>query len=109
MFENIVFLLIGAFCIYMGILNRQGNISSLHSYHRKRVSEADRIPFGKLVGLGTIIIGVGAIFNGVFSLLAKFFAVEMLGFIGLSVFITGLAVGLILNFYAMIKYNKGIF
>lgn len=109
MLENIVFLLIGAFCIYMGILNRQGNISSLHSYHRKRVSEADRIPFGKLVGLGTIIIGVGAIFNGVFSLLAKFFAVEMLGFIGLAVFITGLAVGLILNFYAMIKYNKGIF
>ena len=109
MVEFIVPFAIGVLCLVLGILNRKGDIRSLHSYHRKRVSEADRIPFGKLVGLGTIIIGVGAIFNGIFSLLAKFFAVEMLGFIGLAVFITGLAVGLILNFYAMVKYNKGIF
>ena len=109
MFENIVFLLIGAFCIYMGILNRQGNISSLHSYHRKRVSEADRIPFGKLVGLGTIIIGVGAIFNGVFSLLSQLLSAQILATMGFILFVIGIAIGAILSFYAMIKYNKGIF
>ena len=62
----IVTFLIGVVCIVLGIANRKGNISSLHSYHRNRVLEEDRIPFGKKVGLGTIIIGCTFI---VFSIL----------------------------------------
>ena len=63
---NIVAFLVGVVCIVLGISNMRGNISSLHSYHRHRVSEEDRIPFGKQVGLGTIIIGIGIM---VFSVL----------------------------------------
>jgi hypothetical protein len=55
----VVTALVGIVCIVLGISNMKGNISSLHSYHRSRVSEEDRIPFGKKVGLGTIIIGAG--------------------------------------------------
>ena len=109
MLENIVCLLVGVFCIYAGILNRTGNLSFLHSYHKNRIAEADKIPFGKIVGLGTIIIGVGAIFSGVFAILAKLFAVQTLTMIGSIVFVIGIVVGLILSCYAMIKYNKGIF
>ena len=64
---NIVTFLVGVVCIVLGISNMRGNISSLHSYHRSRVSEEDRIPFGKQVGLGTIIVGIGII---VFSVLS---------------------------------------
>ena len=55
----VVSFLVGIVCIVLGISNMRGNISSLHSYHTHRVSEEDRIPFGKMVGLGTIIVGAG--------------------------------------------------
>jgi hypothetical protein len=42
---NIVTFLVGVVCIVLGISNMRGNISSLHSYHRSRVSEEDRSPF----------------------------------------------------------------
>ena len=41
---------LGIVCILIGLSNRKGNIETLHSYHRSRVSEEDRIPFGKEVG-----------------------------------------------------------
>ena len=46
----IVTALVGVVCIVLGISNMKGNISSLHSYHRNRVSEEDRIPFCKNSG-----------------------------------------------------------
>ena len=61
----VVTAIVGIVCIVLGISNYKGNISSLHSYHRSRVSEEDRIPFGRMVGLGTIIIGaVIIVFSG---------------------------------------------
>ena len=64
MLGAIVTAIVGIVCIVLGFSNRKGNINSLHSYHRERVSEEDRLPFGKAVGLGTIIIGVALIVNG---------------------------------------------
>ena len=100
---------IGVFVIVMGIMNMKGNISTLHRYHRKRVSEENRLPFGRLVGLGTIIIGVALILMGGFTWLAEYMQVEQYDIIGSAILIVGLIVGMGLNFYAMIKYNKGIF
>ena len=102
-------LIVGIVCIVLGISNMRGNISSLHSYHRHRVSEEDRIPFGKKVGLGTVIIGIGiVVFSG---LSAATFYTENDAFIlvGSAIMIVGIAVGLVMSFRAMIKYNKGIF
>ena len=67
MVEYIVAFLVGVIFIVLGISNMRGNISSLHSYHRHRVSEEDRIPFGKQVGLGTMIVGIGIIIFSVLS------------------------------------------
>ncbi len=99
----------GIICIVIGILNARGNISTIHSYHRKRVSEEDRIPYGKKVGLGMLIIGVSLIIFGGFTFLAGTLTDNMFRIIGSVVLGVGLIVGLGLNFYAMIKYNKGIF
>ena len=102
-------ILAGIACILLGISNMRGNISTIHEYHRKRVSEADRIPFGKKMGLGTIIIGAGIVIFGVLSMISQFCKQEILLWIGMGIMLAGFAVGISLSFAAMIKYNKGVF
>ena len=106
---NIVTFLVGVICIVLGISNRKGNISSLHSYHRNRVSEEDRIPFGKQVGLGTIIIGIGIIVYSVLSTVALYTENDVFVLLGTVLLIGAIIIGLVICFRAMIKYNKGIF
>ena len=106
---NIVTFLVGVVCIVLGISNMRGNISSLHSYHRSRVSEEDRIPFGKQVGLGTIIVGIGIIVFSVLSTVTLYTENDIFILVGTAVLIIGIILGLVISFRAMIKYNKGIF
>ena len=106
---DIVAFLVGVVCIVLGISNMRGNISSLHSYHRHRVSEEDRIPFGKQVGLGTIIIGIGIMVFGVLSSVTRYTENDIFVLIGTALLIIGIILGLVISFRAMHKYNKGIF
>ena len=107
--ENIITAIIGVVCIVIGIINRKGNISTLHSYHRNRVSEKDRLLFGKMVGLGMIIIGISMIIMGALSFIATILQNNLYLTLGSAALIVGLVIGLGITFYAMIKYNKGIF
>ena len=109
MTSNIVAFFVGIVCVFLGISNMRGNISTLHSYHRHRVSEEDRIPFGKQVGLGTMIVGIGIIIFTVLSTITLYTENNIFTLIGTVVLIVGIIVGLIISFKAMIKYNKGIF
>ena len=105
----IIPLVIGIILIFIGIANMKGNISSLHSYHRHLVSEEDRIPFGKMTGLGTIIIGLAVIVSVILKTAASSTGNPRFNTTGDVIIAAGLVVGLGLSFYAMIKYNKGIF
>ena len=109
MASSIVTFLVGVVFIVLGISNRRGNISSLHSYHRNRVSEEDRIPFGKQVGWGTILIGISIIIFSILSAVTLYTENDIFILIGTAVLIVGIVAGLIISFKAMIKYNKGIF
>ena len=109
MVGNIVTLLVGIVCIVLGISNIRGNISSLHSYHRYRVSEEDRIPFGKQVGLGTMIVGIGIIVFSILSSITLYTENNIFILVGTAFLIVGIILGLVISFRAMIKYNKGIF
>ena len=109
MVEFIVTFLVGIVCIVLGISNMRGNISSLHSYHRHRVSEEDRIPFGKQVGLGTIIVGIGIIVFSVLSSVTLYTENNNFILIGTAFLIVGIILGLVVSFRAMLKYNNGIF
>ena len=109
MIEYIVAILIGIMCVVIGILNMGGNVSMLHSYHRERVKEEDIRPFGRLVGLGMMIVGAGIIAGGVMSIIAFKLGNKTLDIIGMAILGVGLAVGIGIAFYAMKKYNKGIF
>ena len=109
MAENIVPFLVGVVFIILGISNMRGNISSLHSYHRHRVSEEDRIPFGKQVGLGIIIVGISIIVFSVLSSVTLYTENDIFILVVTAVLIIGIILGLVISFRAMIKYNKGIF
>ena len=39
--ENIMLLILGVFISVMGIVNIKGNISTIHSYNRRKVKEED--------------------------------------------------------------------
>ena len=107
--ESIITAIIGVVCIILGAINSTGNISSLHFYHRNRVKEQDRLPFGKLVGLGTIIIGIALILMGALNFVAKLLQNDLFTIIGSVILVIGLVIGLAISFYAMKKYNGGIF
>lgn len=105
----IVCAIVGILCIFIGCSNMKGNISTIHSYHRSRVSPDDALPFGRLVGLGTVIIGIAIILFSIFFALTLIFDTPIYTWIGTALLIAGIIAGLFLSFYAMFKYNKGIF
>ena len=100
---------LGILVSILGIINMTGNISSLHWYHRQRVTEENRKPFGKLVGLGTLIIGLSMIVFGILFLIFEQTQLQAFVVIGVIELIVSIIVGLIVSFYAMKKYNGGIF
>ena len=100
---------LGLLISILGIINMTGNISSIHWYHRQRVTEENRRPFGMLVGLGTLIIGLSMIVFGVLFLISERTQLTALVIIGVAELVTSIIAGMIVSFYAMKKYNGGIF
>ena len=99
--DNIVLLILGIFISVIGIVNMTGNISTIHSYNRRKVKEEDVPKYGRAVGTGTLIIGVSLIA----AFVTTFWSEEAMSFIVIPALVIGL--GFIL--YAQFKYNKGIF
>ena len=99
--ENIMLLILGVVISVMGIVNIKGNISTIHSYNRRKVKEEDIPKYGKAVGTGTLIIGISLVLGFIVS----FWSEEIMGFIILPAVIVGLGFML----YGQIKNNKGIF
>ncbi len=97
--KNILVVFLGIVFIIMGIVLSKGHIELMHSYHRKRITEETRIPYGRTVGLGTGIIGVGMLADGVISFFNEASILTIIS----------LVVGLGVIFYGQFKYNKGIF
>ena len=105
----VVTFLVGVLCLVLGVSHMRGNLSTLHSYHRHRVSEQDKVPFGKTIGLGMVICGCAIMAYSALSAITLYTANQTFVLVGTVLLVAGLVVGLGLSFYAMIKYNKGIF
>ena len=99
--EYLTLLILGLILSVLGIINISGNISTIHSYNRRRVMEADIPKYGRAVGAGTLIIGASL----VVAYIATFWNRDIIDFI----VIPALVVGLCFILYAQIKYNRGIF
>lgn len=85
----------------LGIVNIRGNISTIHSYNRRKVKEEDVPKYGKAVGTGTLIIGISL----VLAYAATYWNEVAVPYIIFSALIAGAAFIL----YGQIKYNHGIF
>ena len=109
MLEYIVTAIVGIICIIIGVFNIKGNVSMIHSYHYHRVSKENLLPFGKLVGIGMIIIGISIIIGSILSAITLLSGENIFSILGMGVIILGLISGISVAFYAMFKYNKGIF
>lgn len=105
----IVSFLVGGLCVALGISNMLGNISSIHFYHRHRVSDENKSRFGKKIGLGSVIIGGAIMIFSALSIVTLYTKNNLFTIIGMIILVISIIVGIALNIYAMIKYNKGIF
>ncbi len=100
--ENILLLVLGICVSVLGIINMTGNISTIHAYNRRKVSEDDAPKYGRAVGIGTLIVGVSMIAAYVLILL------DLSGIVPF-VLLPMLLAGMAFILYAQFKYNKGIF
>ncbi len=100
--KYIAMIALGVILIALGIVNYKGNVSSIHWYNRRKVTEEDIPKYGKCVGMGTMICGGALVVSAGLEWLLKDPIVEV-------VVLAGFAVGLIFLLYGQFKYNKGLF
>ena len=101
-------IVVGIVCLVIAILNMCGNISMLHSYHIKNIKEEDKLPFGKRVGLGMIIVGISLITYGALMMVFELTSENIYSVVSNVVLIIGLVIGLGISLYAIKKYNKSV-
>lgn len=99
--DNVLLLIFGLFLSVLGVVNIKGNISTIHSYNRRKVKEEDVPKYGKAVGTGTVIIGASL----ALAYLVTFWNEAAIDYIVLP----AMAIGLAFILYGQIKYNHGIF
>ena len=101
-FDYIFPILLGCILVIMGVFNCMGNIASIHWYNRRKVAKQNQKAYSRIMGIGTIVIGVGVVLAGVMQ---AFSDGQIMEYIMAGSVIIGLAFIL----YAQFKYNKGIF
>lgn len=108
MFESIIGIAVGIVLIVIAIMNMKGNVKMLHSYHIDNIKEEDKIPFGKMVGTGILIVGCGIAIFGALSLCAKLLTNSIFTKIGMGLLIVSILIGVGIALYAIKKYNGKI-
>ena len=100
--ESLFAVLVDLLLIGLGIVNMRGNISTIHWYHRTRIREEDKLPYGKWVGGGTVVIGCGVACAALLELLIAWESAEL-------IVLPALIIGFSMILYAQFKYNGGLF
>ncbi len=95
-----ILIFIGIIFIICGGVIMGGEIRLIHSYHTRNITEETRKPYGRVVGAGVLVIGVGILLDGILSFFLESTRI---------VTVISLVIGIVLFFYGQFKYNKGIF
>ncbi len=99
---DISYTILGLIIMIIGIINVSGNISTIHWYNRTKVMPQDEKKYGRVIGIGTLVIGSFITLSGVLNIL---FENDMF----MLLLLLGAIIGLIIIIYGQFKYNKGIF
>lgn len=100
--EYLLMVALGIMIIVLGAFNLKGNIATIHWYNRRKVTKENQLPYCRLVGWGTLIIGAGMVLSAVVSAAMGEDAGAYI-----TLFSVVIGIGLILT--AQFKYNKGLF
>lgn len=94
--------LIGLMLSGLGIFNMRGNIATIHWYNRRKVKKEDQKIYCILIGLGTLLIGIGIVY---FSVMMSFSYPVWMEYCPAVLMV----LGLLLMLYSQFKYNRGLF
>ena len=101
--EWIIEILVAILLLVCGIVIFKGNISIIHSYHVKNVTDIKG--YGKAMGAGLLIMSVAPAFGGVVHMLELDAPVFLVPVVDGVIFL----IGIILIVRAQYKYNGSIF
>ena len=93
---------LGVMMVVLGAFNFKGNIATIHWYNRRKVTKENQLPYCRLMGWGTLVIGDGLIIS---ALVSSMINVEL----GASITLFAVVVGFAIMLIAQFKYNKGLF
>ena len=107
--EGIFAIVIGLVFVVISIMNFNGNIKMMHSYHIKNIKEEDVKPFGRLIGIGMLIVSIAIISLGALMIPATLLEDEMYTTISYFISVPLFVIGIGIAIFAVKKYNKTIF
>ena len=103
MFEFTLMTILGTIFIFLGLrIWKKEQITLIHSYHYKKVSESDKKKYTEQMGKGIIVMGIGMLITAIIELLTR----TSYGWIG---FLICFVWGFIIILIAQKKYNGGLF
>lgn len=100
--EYLTLIALGVMLIILGAFNLKGNIATVHWYNRRKVTKENQLPYCRLVGWGTLVIGAAMVISAVVQAMISIEA-------GAYIIMVGIVTGLTLILTAQFKYNKGLF
>lgn len=100
----VVSTVVGIVLLIVGFLIRKGNVSILHSYHYKNVTDIDA--YSKEMGRAVMFMSIPACINGFMTLFAH---IKIVSVISAVLFFTGMIICVIHIFKVQTKYNGSLF
>ena len=106
--ENIIYAVVstvvGIVLLIVGFLIRKGNVSILHSYHYKNVTDIDA--YSKEMGSAVMFMSIPACINGFMTLFAH---IKIVSVISAVLLFTGMIICVIHIFKVQTKHNGSLF
>ena len=96
--------IVGILLLIVGFLIKKGNVSLLHSYHYKNVTDMDA--YAKELGSAVMFMCITAFINGFMTLFAH---IKIVSVISSVLFFTGMIICVIHIFKVQTKYNGSLF
>lgn len=100
----VVSTVVGIVLLIVGFLIRKGNVSILHSYHYKNVTDIDA--YSKEMGSAIMFMSIPAFINGFMTLFAH---IKIVSVISAVLLFTGMIICVIHIFKVQTKYNGSLF